>query len=372
MIRVLVLTDTNVGDRAGAEQHLETLISRLDYSHFSVHVIQLGRFVPQEIGPVGEATISNLPTGKLISLHGIKRLMEIHRHIRRSKYDCVISFFESSDLISAIAGSLGGVGALISSRRDTGFRHSSKLRWAYRWINPRFSRIVAASDAVRQSLLESGVADDSITVIYNGVDPERFENTAPDSLRSELEIPSSALILGMVANLSAVKDHATVIDCLSGLHRQDRRFHLVLAGDGALRVDLEKQVVDTGLEPFVHFLGRRSDVPTVLAGFDIFVLSSLTEGLSNSLLEAMASGKPVIATRVGGNPEVVVDGVTGVLIPPKDLDTLAREILRLADNPDLRIQMGQAGYQRVVEKFSIDAMVNNYVKVIDSAVSLTT
>lgn len=370
MIRILILTDTNVLAGGGAEQHVKTLLERLDYSQFHVHVIQLQvwREVPSREGSVAGATYTHWPTGRLWTPRGLSRLRAIRRHIVSEGYDCVLSFFETSDLISwLVAGPSSGVTSRISSRRDTGFRYSRTVRWLYHRINRCFSTIIAASSAVRESLIESGVDEKLVRVVYSGVDLSRFEGSARATLRREIGIPESAVALGMVANLNPVKDHETVLRALAILHRSGRPAHLILAGEGDLEGPLRSQAGELELQSFVHFLGRRSDIPAVLDAMDVFVLASRTEGLSNALLEAMAAGKPAVATSVGGNPEVVVQDSTGLLVPPGNAAGLAEALGRLYSEQPLRGRMGLAARQRVAEAFSLDKMVSDYADVIRSS-----
>lgn len=370
MPRLLILTDSDIGELSGgAELHLRSLVANLDYSKFKVHVVQLRLTVPQAEGHVAGATFSHLPTGRLLSAHGLKRIMQVYRLLRKGEYDCVLSFFETADVLSVTAASLAGVRALLSSRRDTGYRYSKKMRWFYRIINGRFSRIIAVSEAVCATLRDSGVNETIIRLIYNGVDMTRFKGQAPGLLRKELGLPREACVLAMIANLDPVKDHMTVIKCLQTLHGSGKHMHLILAGNGPLRTELEHAAIAAGLNAYVHFLGLRADVPAILADADIFLLSSLTEGLSNALLEAMAGGKPVVATRVGGNPEVIVDGVTGFLVPVGDSAAMGAAILRLSESPGLRAAMGAAGRERVASHFSLSTMVKRYVDAIEQTVA---
>lgn len=367
MIRVLILTDTNVLAGGGAEQHVKTLLERLDYTQFHVHVIQLQvwREVPSREGRLAGATYTHWPTGRLWTPRGLSRLRAIRKHIVNEGYDCVLSFFETSDLISwLVAGPSSGVVSRISSRRDTGFRYSQTLRWLYNKINGCFATIIAASNAVREALVETGVDEARVRLIYNGVDLARFAGSGRDAVRREIGIPEDAVALGMVANLVPVKDHETALRALATLHASGRPAHLILAGEGELEDALRAQAGELGLGSFVHFLGRRNDVPAVLDAMDIFVLASLTEGLSNALLEAMAAGKPVVATRVGGNPEVVAQDSTGILVPPGDAGGLAEALGTLYSDQPLRERMGLAARERVAEAFSVEKMVGDYTDAI--------
>ena len=367
MIRILILTDTNVLAGGGAEQHVKGLLERLDYSQFHVHVIQLQvwRAVPSREGRLAGATYTHWPTGRLWTPAGMSRLRAIRRHIRQERYDCVLSFFETSDLISwLVAGPSSGVTSRISSRRDTGFRYSKALHWMYARMNRSFSTIIAASSAVRDGLVEAGVDEKRIRVIFNGVDLSRFDGTGRAAVRRELGIEEAAVVLGMVANLYPVKDHETVLRALAILHRSGRPAHLILAGEGDLEGPLRALASELELQSFVHFLGRRSDIPAILAATDIFVLASRTEGMSNALLEAMAAGRPAVVTRVGGNPEVVAENETGLLVPPADAPGLAEALGRLYSDGALRERMGLAARARTAQAFSLDKTVGDYADVI--------
>ncbi|MGH8581625.1 MAG: glycosyltransferase [Gammaproteobacteria bacterium] len=361
------MTDSNIGGRGGAEQHLAALVTHLDRLGFEIRVLQLAQVVPQEKGKIGRAVFGHLPAGRLLSLHGLGRTAEIHRIVRNGNYQCILSYFESSDLIAAAVGLFNRTTALISSRRDTGFRHSDKVRWAYRVIDKRFAFIIAASNAIKQSLLANGVREETIRLVYNGVDAVKFDVPPKGSLRRELGIPDESMVLGTVAELAPVKDQRNLLASVRVIHDAGHAVHLVLAGDGPLREDLQRLTAELRLGDYVHFLGLRSDVPQILADIDVFVLSSLTEGLSNALLEAMAAGKAVVATGVGGNLEVVVDGVTGLLVPPGQPQALSGAITRLIRNPMLRLSMAAAGRDRA-RAFPIEAMVAGYVQAIEQAV----
>lgn len=369
-IRVLVLTDTNVGGHGGAEKHLESLVSRVDPARFSFHIVQFGqKGVPQAEGRIGCATFTSIPMPRLLSLVGLRRVAQVYRILRARSYDVVLSFFETSDLIAVLVGKLMEDKALISSRRDTGFRHSRKMRLAYRLINGQFKTIIAASEAVRDALLADGVPAHGITVIHNGIDPVRFTGKDGQKVRREIGIGADATVLGMVANLYPVKNHSLVIECVQRLHRSGCAVHLILVGDGPQRENLEHQAKRYGLGHFVHFLGRRSDVDYLFAATDIVVLASHTEGLSNALLEAMASGKAVVATLVGGNPEVIQDGVNGYLVAADDATAMTGAIQRLIESPSLRSSVGHAAQTRVREHFSVTRMIGGYSAVLERAVS---
>ena len=184
-----------------------------------------------------------------------------------------------------------------------------------------------------------------------------------EKMKQELGIDNSDRIIGCVGTLRSVKGHKYLIQAIPLILDKFPHTRLVLVGDGPLRSELERLAEKLKVRERIMFLGYRPDVSELMNIFDIFILPSLSEGLSNVLLEAMAASKPVIATNVGGNPEVVEDGRTGLLVPPKDPKKIAEAVNELLDNKNKRLEMGKAGLERVKEKFSISKTVREYKEV---------
>ena len=210
-----------------------------------------------------------------------------------------------------------------------------------------------------------------ISQIYNGVDTGNF-SPATDKhagLPDAKMFPRGGLVIGYVGRLEAVKNPLGVVRAFRELLRDQpddqSNASLVLVGDGPLRPQVEHEIAALGLLERVVLTGPRNDVPDLLRQFDIFVLPSLNEGISNTILEAMATGLPVVATRVGGNPELVTDGITGQLCRPDEPTAMALALRRYATDGDLRRRHGQAGRDRVEKEFSLDAMVSHYLSVYD-------
>jgi glycosyltransferase involved in cell wall biosynthesis len=195
-----------------------------------------------------------------------------------------------------------------------------------------------------------GIAPGKITTIWNGIDVARFAYLGPQSGGPAV----------MVGRLSAEKDVATLVRAAALIVREHPAFHLELAGDGPCAPELTRLVDDLGLADCVRFLGEISDVPALLARASLFVLPSLTEGISLTLLEAMARGLPIVTTRVGGNPEVVDEERTGLLVPERSPADLAAAILRVLRDPAFGRRMGARGRQRVEELFDVRRMVAEY------------
>ncbi len=262
-------------------------------------------------------------------------------------------------IYGAIAGKILGI-PCVFTRHGSGVLVTSKWLWAIINVVVAISQ-QAKNEMIRQNpCLKAG----KVHVIINGVnikDYETFNRT----------IKPSILTVGHVARLSAEKDQATllrsfaiVVQSLAGCS-----VRLVIAGDGPEKVRLKILAQELGISAYVEFLGFREDIPMIVNSLDVFVLSSLTEGISLTLLEAMAASKPIVATDVGGNPEVVIDGKTGFLVPAQNPQVMADKILAILNDPDLAQRMGMAGHQRVEQIFSLDCMTEAYEKVYQEVLS---
>jgi glycosyltransferase involved in cell wall biosynthesis len=209
-----------------------------------------------------------------------------------------------------------------------------------------------------------GIAPHRIEVIYNGIPLEHFQNplTASEqaAIRAECGFALADVLVLQVARLDYLKDHATAIRTIERVVKRHSRVRLLLVGDGPERAPIERLARERALDGHVRFLGERADVPRLLAAADIVLLSSISEGIPLTLIEAMAARRPVVSTSVGGVPEIVIDGQTGLLAPVGDADALAEQILRLANDPARREQMGRKGKERALDWFSERRMHDRY------------
>ncbi len=246
------------------------------------------------------------------------------------------------------------------------FWEKFRRRLAYRWVSRR-ATMVAVSEDLRRFIVENvGIASDRISVLYNGVNvPPAPVPADIETCRREMNVPDTDRVIGVVGNLYPVKGHQYLIDAIPAVLEKYPDTSFVFAGRGELENDLKQQVNRLGLDKRVHFLGLRQDIPRILALLDVFVLPSLSEGLSMAILEAMMAGKPVIATRVGGNPEIVLDGETGFLVTPKDSHALAASLIALLKDRHLAIQFGEKGKRRAEHQFSLQIMVSAYQSLYD-------
>lgn len=230
-----------------------------------------------------------------------------------------------------------------------------------RALAPLVHHFVTVSADLRRWLIEDvRVPAAKVTAIHNGVDLSRFGRAGKLESRMRLSLPADASIVGTVGRLDPVKDQAGLIRAFAQVRAQHPAALLVVAGDGPCRAELERVAAGLGQRDHVRLLGNRDDIPTVMSALDVFVLPSIAEGISNTILEAMATGLPVVATRIGGNPELVEEGVGGALVPRSDPDALAAAIAAYTGDAELRRRHGQASRQRAIGHFSLERMAQAY------------
>jgi glycosyltransferase involved in cell wall biosynthesis len=249
---------------------------------------------------------------------------------------------------------------VVASRRvDFHLKRHAFSKWKYGHVDV----FIAASELIRTILIDDGIAPGRIEVVHDGVNLAAIDRQPRVDAHAELWLPSGAPLVGNIAALAPHKGQKFLVSAAARVVRDlpDTRF--VIVGEGELREPLERQIRDLGLERHVLLTGFRPDALGLMKSLDVFVMSSLTEGLGSAILEAMACERPVVATRAGGIPEAVSDGETGLIVPPHDDAALAAAIVRLLRNPDLRDRYGQAGRQRVTAAFSIERLVEGTAKV---------
>jgi glycosyltransferase involved in cell wall biosynthesis len=244
--------------------------------------------------------------------------------------------------------------ALVASRRvDFHLKGNSFSRWKYRQVDC----FIAASDAIRKMLVGDGVPVARTVTVHEGIDIDHVLAAPLVNVHEAFFLPHGAPVVGNVAALVPHKGQRYLIDAAHLVVRQVPDARFVILGEGELREHLEKQVHEHRLEKHVLLPGFRTDVLGCLKAFDLFVMSSVTEGLGTSLLDAMACSRPIVATNAGGIPEIVEDGVNGLLVRPRDAAALAEAIVRALKNEALRHRMGLAGFARARQRFTVERMV---------------
>jgi glycosyltransferase involved in cell wall biosynthesis len=230
--------------------------------------------------------------------------------------------------------------------------------------------MIALTEAERDEHLARGVGRaDRFAVVPSGIDLAQFREAGARVRRKPagFDCPPDAIVIGSIGWLTPVKGHRVLLEAAASLRRQWPRLHVVIVGGGPLRDDLERMARRRGIAETVRFLGARTDVSDCLAGMDIYVQPSLNEGMGRALIEAMAAGRPVVASRVGGIPAVVEDRKTGLLVPPNDPEALARALDELLRKPDWAKELGAAARAAIGERFSETAMVRAIESVYEQA-----
>ncbi|GLI18569.1 glycosyl transferase group 1 [Tepidanaerobacter syntrophicus] len=356
MIKVLhVLSDTNVG---GAGRYIFNLLSNKYETSFEAAVAcPKGGELEKELR---ERNIQVFPLEGGESSTNMSQIKSLRRIISQEKFDIVHTH---ASFAGRIAGKMAGAKVVMTRHSIMGGGAGPVKRMITRLISRIFTdKIIAISRAVKINLIESGVPADMITIIYNGIDTTKFE-CVKGTLRKELNITPDTPIIGMVARLVPEKGYEYAINAFYRVIKDYPNALLVIIGSGSLEKNLKNMCSELGIESNVIFMGYRQDVENLMADFDLFVLSSVSEGLGLSLLEAMALGKPVVATITGGIPEVIKDGTNGLLVQPGNDVYLAESIVKILSDKDLARRLGDEAKKTVVEKFSSKTMIEKTEKV---------
>jgi L-malate glycosyltransferase len=351
-----VLTSFQLG---GTERQVTNLAVRVDSSKFSLHLACLRYF--------GEllAEVERLPVprpefriGRLYSPRTVWQAVRLARYIRANRIQVVHSYGYYPNVFTVPIARLMGAPIVMASIRDTGNLLTPMQSWLQKSVCQLADCVLVNAEAIRVNLLEQGYDPSKIVVIRNGTAMATFTKKGRNAaLRHELGLPLSARLIAVFSRLNQMKGVHYFLEAARVLAGRFDDVCFLIVGDGGSRKELEEQACRLGLGSRVVFTGFRTDVPDLLSEATISVLPSLSEGTSNTLLESMATGVPVIATRVGGNPEVVEDQISGLLVPPRDSAALATAMGELLDDPDLALRLGQAGLRRVSELYSISSAV---------------
>ena len=358
--RVFFLTDSfNIG---GTETQAVELAMRLDPEKYAVTLGCLRARGPllERLRGTAIAIEEFFPKGGFDSPNGIYQMLRLARFLHRGKFQIVHTHDLYTNLMGIPAALIARSPIIISSRRDLGHLdwYQTKRRVWLRRLQNRSTVVLTNAGAIRDSLLaEDHFRADKVRVIYNGVDVEKFARETRDRkwLMAGCEDEKWIVLVGNMH--SDVKGHPWLIEAAAAVCREFRNVRILLAGDGARREDFEGQVAAAGLQANFSFLGRRDDVPRILACCDIGVLPSKAEGLPNAVLEYLAAGLPTVASRVGGNAEIVQQGVTGLLVPAQDSVALAESLLQLLRDPARAEEMGRTGQAYVRSNFSFQRMI---------------
>jgi glycosyltransferase involved in cell wall biosynthesis len=354
----------------GAEEMVLNLVRHLP-DRFDPIVCCIG-----EPGPIGEEIQkTGVPFHAFHLNPGVRRpwhVLGIARRFRELQPDIVHTFLLTASLYGRLGAVVAGVPIIIGTEVNI-YEHKKLLHAvAERLLLRGTDRVIASAESVRTFYVRQVHADPAkIDVIYNAVDWSQLVTTASrDAVRTSVGVPAGSPLAGIIARLTEQKAHRYLFDAMAETPAL-AALHLLVVGDGELRDDLRQRADRLGLSGRVHFLGARRDLGDLLSSIDIFVMPSLWEGLPLSMVLAMGAGLPVVATRVAGIPEVVHDGVTGLLVPPADVPALGSALSRLVADPALRRTIGAAACAFVRPRFGVDGYVAAVTGLYDQLLAAT-
>ncbi len=368
--RIRVLHITFSLDRGGLERLVFALLTKLTRTRFQPIVCTLQR----------EGALEGLFEAAGIPVHVVEKkegvdpflVIKLARLFQRERIDLVHTHNASPWLYGVLATALSGCGRVIHTEHSNIEVTQRLMMRVSPYLSKRTSAIAAVSTEVARCMIDRQRIDPkNVHVVFNGVDVEKYKANQEKAVanKHDLNIPDDCSVVGIVARLVPVKDHMTLLRAFQSVVEQMKNVKLLIIGDGECREEMVCLCDALKLTDHVQFLGARDDIQDLLPLFDLFVLSSLSEGLSIALLEAMATGTPVVATKVGGNCDAVADGVTGLLVESQNPKALALAMLRILQDRSFAKEMGSRGRQRVLDHFSLESMTNQYEALYQSALA---
>jgi glycosyltransferase involved in cell wall biosynthesis len=356
--RIRVVEVLATGSNGGAQEHLYSLLTRLDRDRYDASVVALsnGSAVRKLVRAGFDVLVIDEPddaiaVGALAAHLAEVRPDVIHNHMYRA---------ETVGTRAAMA--LAEIGHrrpwVVSTVHSSRVRHD-RDKQVLRDLTPHMDQLIAVSQMIEAKLVHEGRTSAPVRRIYNGVDLSRYDDTVPCcTLPEDYGLEPGSQIVGVIARLEPEKGHPTLLEAWPAVLRAVPDAYLLIIGEGSRREALESLVRDLRIAHRVVFTGRRDDVPEVTAALDVAVLPSYREAQGLSILEAMALSRPVVASNVGGIPEMIDDGVTGLLVPPHDAEALSAAIIRLLRDHPFADTIARAGHDLVHERFCVELMVS--------------
>lgn len=345
----------------GLENGVMNLVNNADYEHFEYLICCL-----KKEGCLKERLRKEVKVVSLFTKEGFDcfQSLKLARLFTKEKPHVIHTHGWGGGFLSGVVGAkIAGVPVVIHGEHGTLYIDKKRRAIAQKLLFNFTDKVITVSNDLKYQLIKNlRIKPSKIVPIINGVDTKKFKpdfNTAV-SKKIELKLEKECFIVGTVGRLVSIKDYETLIYAAKTVLSKIPNTKFVFVGDGPLRKQLENLSSSLGLNNHIMFLGERGDTAALLNAMDLFVLTSLSEGLSNTILEAMAVARPIIATKVGGNPEIVKDGITGILIAPRNPKELADSIINLSANRELCRNLGDSGRNLINEKFSLQRMVQEY------------
>ena len=363
--RVRIVEILATGTNGGAQEHLYSLLTRLDHSRYDASVVALSTG-----SAVRKMQRDGIPVLVIDDPDDAVAVGALTVHLGDVRPDVIHNHMYRAELVGTRAAIALGV---IGRRRPyvVSTIHSSRVRSAedreqLRRLTPHMDRLIAVSQAMVRKIRDEGRDSVPVDLIYNGVDLERYDHQEPCcTLHEEYGMEPGSQIVGVVARLEPEKGHPTLLEAWPLVLRAAPDAYLLVVGEGSQRDALERQARALRIAHRVVFTGRRDDVPAVTAALDVAVLPSYREAQGLTILEALALSRPVVASNVGGIPEVIDDGVTGLLVPPHDAPALAAAIVRFLSDHPYADTIARAGHDMVHDRFCIELMVKAIERIYD-------
>lgn len=351
----------------GAERVLYKMIRLLPEELFRCSLFTFRTNEETDISQI-HCPVYVLPLKKTYDWNALKVARQIRRFVRQEKVSIVHTFFETSDLWAGPIAKLSGCPVLVSSRRDLGILRSRKHSIGYRVLRGLYDSVLTVSPQVREFCIQQDGLDPSrVQTLFNGLEIETVVKAESRTvMRKEMNIPEQVPVITTVGNIRRVKGVDVLVEAAARVCRRHPNALFLVVGRKSEEDycrELENRIACLGLTANFRLLGSREDVFSILRMSDIFCLPSRSEGFSNALLEAMACKLPCVATDLGGNREVLIQGETGLLVPSEDCEELASALTRLLSNRGLAANMGLRGEKVVQSRFTAEVMMNNLVSV---------
>ena len=347
----------------GSERQVFNIRAGLDPSRFDLHLGCFGCLNEQIAVDLSGTPLEVYKIKNLYGLRAIKECLRLASYLKQNRIDIVHAYNFYANVFALPAARLVRVPVVLASIRDTGENLTARQRAVNKIFCRMADRVIVNAEAIKRTLVAEGYRPERITVIPNGIVCPPLASDQGHLLHREFGLSTNDVLIGVVSRIARGKGLQYLLEAAPEVIARIPQTKFLIIGDNSFnpdyREELKRQTITLGLQDRVIFTGFRLDVPNILSSLALSVLPSLNEGLSNSLLESMAAGVPVVATNVGGNPEVVVNGVTGLLVPPRNPAALAEAICRVLRTPGMRNKLGQAGRRRVLEHFSNERMIRN-------------
>lgn len=362
-----VIRDLRFG--GGTENHLMQLFAHLDRRRFepSLYLLRDHGELVERVRALDVPVHAGRMEGSLLSPALLPCIADFARSFRKREIDVVHTYLPRGELVGSVAARLARVPIVLCSKRGCHHRRGAEAAGC-RVSNKLADRVLANAVAVKEFVADDEACPrEKIVVIENGVDAVRFAPVADRRrFKDKLGLDPDAPVVGSITRARVRKGYEEFLCATAEVKRAHPRLQVIVVGQDTIEQAPRDLIATLGFGDDLHLLGLRNDIPDVLAAMDVFVLSSHDEGMSNAIMEAMSAGRPIVATDVGGAPEMIADGESGLLVPPKVVEPLAAAIRRFVDDPDAAEKMGQAARRTVEERYSIEVMVERYASLYES------